>query len=108
MKPEQLAKIAEWMGLPRARIDSGGCGVVYNLSPIDCLEFDPINNAADAWRVLERAISSEIDVQLARADATSVLAVLAQENDPDNPALTSAGSVAEALCLAVLEMIEVE
>lgn len=96
MDNEQIAKIAEWMGLEDAHWD--GDRVVYTtyykgLPNVN--EFDPINDGADAWRVLEHATNTRIEI----CENGTLVCLGAQ-------AMAGADTPAEALCLAVLEMID--
>ena len=107
--PEQIAKIAGWMGLEEVElklaIDYRTETLVNAVSYKDAeAPFDPLNNPADAWRVYAYSLAQGHDVQGSLPRGGEYLCEINSVYCKTDTKF--ADTPAEALCLAVLEMIE--
>ena len=106
--PERIAKIAEWMGLRPVGISRGILYIegIYNenLDDFEEIPFDPINNPADAWRVLEHVTAAGLRYVEMCTEEVDI------HNNTTGEILASAhgANQREALCAAVLEMIDAD
>lgn len=97
--PEQIAKLAKWAGLKGVRVQKNH--VFHEIRYGGMRIFDPINDHADAWLLLEKLWRDELEVTLSHAGHGLELVPRGMPSfdvTADNPRA--------ALCLAILEMLE--